>query len=120
VTGSTSGASTGAATSSPFGRRQHRERRRHHAAAPEHGTAEHADQHHAPCLSRPVLDDMQRPRGQRDDATLAAVVGARDEDHILERNDDDQCPEEKRQAAQDAGFADRHRMAAGENLAERV
>jgi len=54
------------------------------------------------------------------DAALAAVVGAQDEDDVLDRNDDDQRPEEQRQAAVDIGLAGRDRVVAGEDFLDRV
>jgi hypothetical protein len=51
-----------------------------------------------------------RQRRQRQDAAFAVVVGAHDEDHVLQRHDDDEGPEDERERAEDGRLA-RHRAA---------
>ena len=69
---------------------------------------------------RLVLNGMQSQRDQGHDAALAAIVGTHDEGHVLDRDDDDQRPEEERQAAVDIGGGDRDRVIAGEDLLDRI
>ena len=60
-------------------------------------------------------------RQQREDAALAVVVGPHDEDQVLDRDDDDQRPEDQRQHAEDVGRASTAmRVRAVEALAQRV
>src|SRR5207302_7293178 len=55
-----------------------------------------------------------------EDATLAAVVGAQHVDLVLERDDDDERPEDERQHAEDVGGADRHAARGVEALVDGV
>jgi hypothetical protein len=99
---------------------EHRNRWRHHAIAIEHRRPEDTDDHHQPRLFRLVLNVAQRQCDQRHDAAFAAVVGTHDETDVLDRNDDDQRPEEQRQAAVDVGFGDGNRMVAGEDFLDGI
>ena len=51
--------------------------------------------------------DALRQRHQRQDAALAAVVGAHDQGDVFDRDDQDQRPEDQRQDAEDLDGADR-------------
>src|SRR5581483_9598568 len=59
-------------------------------------------------------------RHQREDASLSAVVGAHDEDEILERDDDRQRPEDQREDADDVLASRRYAMVWIEALTQRV
>ena len=61
-----------------------------------------------------------RERHQGEDAALPAIVGAHDEGHVLDRDDDDQRPEEQRQAAVDIGSVDRNLVIPGEDFLHRI
>ena len=63
------------------------------------------------------MPDIEK-RQQRDDAALAAVVGAHDQDGVFERDDHDQRPEDHRHDAHD-GFG-RECSAAVCGLLERI
>ncbi len=101
-----------------FDRRQYRDRRRDHRVSQEHGGAddpEQKDQRRAP----PECARRERGQGQR--AALPVVVGAQQNQHVLERDHDDQRPQDKRQHAENdvardrAGLDRRH-----DRLAKRV
>ena len=64
-----------------------------------------------------------RPGGegaQRQHPALAPVVGAQDEDDVLERDDQDQRPEHEREHAQHGGLAQVQPAGVAERLAQRV
>ena len=78
---------------------QHRDRGRDRAIAIEQSRADQTDEHHpgvAPAGPRARWADE---REQREDAALAVIVGAHDEDGILDGDDDDQRPEDQRDDA---------------------
>src|SRR6185437_7843551 len=54
------------------------------------------------------------------DAALALVVGAHDEDHVLQRDHQDQRPEDQRQHAQHAGRRNTQTVFRAEDFAHRV
>ena len=85
----------------------------------EHRRAEQADHHQRAAQRRPVL---HRHRGQgqhRDQAAFAVVVGAQDQQHVLQRDDDRHRPEDQRQHAEDVVVRGRH-VAAVEHFLQRV
>ena len=73
---------------------QHRNSRRDDPISVEQSGANQPDDHQrgAPTAARRVANIEKRQ--QCDDAALAAVVGAHDQDGIFERNDQDQRPED--------------------------
>lgn len=81
---------------------QHRDRRRDDAVAVEQRRADQPDdqQRGAPAPGRRMPDIDKRQ--QRDDAALAAVFGAHDENGVFERDDYDQRPEDHRYDAYDS------------------
>ena len=82
-------------------RAEHRDRRRDHAVAVEQRGAEDAEQRCSTRRSRAVVHRcVRRQRDQRQDAAFAVVVGAHDEQDVLERDDDRQRPEDQRQHAE--------------------
>ena len=78
---------------------EHRDRRRDHAVAVEQRGADQADdeQRGAPAPARRVPGVKQRE--QRDDAALAVIVGAQDQNGVFERDDQDDRPEDHRHDA---------------------
>ena len=91
----------GGADLEPLDRRQHRNRRRQHRVAVEQRRAEQRRCRaapHAAAAARAI--DRGGEREQRHDAALAAVAGAQHQRHVLERDDDHQRPEDRRDAAE--------------------
>ncbi len=86
---------------------QDRDCRRDDAVAIEQRGADQPDdqQRGAPAPGRRTPDIEKRQ--QRDDAALAAVVGAHDQDGVFERDDHDQRPEDHRYDADDGFGRDR-------------
>ena len=80
---------------------EHRDGRRDDAVAVEQRRPEDADHDQPRALAFAHDLDGRRQRRQREDAALAAVVGAQDEDAILDRDDEDQRPEDERHHAED-------------------
>ena len=80
-----------------FDRRQHRDRRRDHGVAEEHRGADHAEHQHE---RRAPAERARRERRERERAALAVVVGAQQDQHVFERDDDDQRPQDHRQHAE--------------------
>ena len=80
----------------PFERAQHRDRRRDGAVAIEQRRTENADRDDAGTLA--MLDPEQRH--QRENATLAVVVGAHDDRDVFDRRGDDERPHDERQHAE--------------------
>jgi hypothetical protein len=86
-----------------FDGRQHRDRRCDDAVAVEDGGAEQADRHQRASQPRLVGHRMRGQRQHRDQPAFAVVVGAQDQQHVLQRDDDRDGPEDQRQHAQDVG-----------------
>ncbi len=97
----------------PFDRGEDRDRRGDDAVAVEEGDAEHAerDQHrlHPAVAQRRPLD--LGDQGQ--DPALAVVVGAHDEEHELDRDDQRDRPEDQRDHPEDVPFGRLHRLVVG-------
>ena len=97
----------------PFDRGEDRDRRGDDAVAVEQRDAEQADR------DQRRLDPgaaQRRPHDQGDqgeDAALAVVVGAHDEDDELDRDDQRDRPEDERDDAVDVGFGRLHRVVVG-------
>ena len=83
-------------------RRQHRDRRRDHAVAVEQRGAEEAERDQRR-LRAAAAERRSRGSGaiEGHDAALAVVVGAHDEGHVLDRDDDRHRPEDQRDDAVD-------------------
>ena len=99
---------------------QNGDRRGHHAITVEHRRPEHTDDGDDLHAAGIVLGVMQGQRDQRHDAALAAVVGTHDDRYVLQRNDDDERPEEQRQAAKHIRLVERDRVIAGEDFLHRI
>ena len=99
---------------------EHRDGRRDHAVAVEHGCAEDADADEPPASPRLRFEHPRYERGEREDAAFAAVVGAHDQRHVLQRHHDHQRPEDDRQDAHDVRGGEVEVMHAGEALPQRV
>jgi hypothetical protein len=97
----------------PLDRGEHRDRRGDDPVAVEKGDAEHAErnQHRLEpgAAQRHPLD--QRDQGQ--DPALAVVVGAHDEEHELDRDDQGDRPEDERDHPEDVAFGRLHRLVVG-------
>ena len=78
-------------------RREHRDRRRDDRVAVEQRGADHAEQRDREDV---VPHDALEQRHQRERAALAVVVGAHDQEHVFERHDDDQRPQDQRHDAE--------------------
>ena len=102
----------------PFHRAQHRDGGRDHAVAVQERGAEESDGDERAVACAAHL--RAHERDEREDAALAAVVGAHHEQQILDRHDDDERPEDERQHAEDVGSRHRNRMSSGEAFAERI
>ena len=104
----------------PFHRGQHRDGRRDHAVAVEQGgreDAQHADQRHDP---GPPFRGAAQQGQQGQAATLTFIVGAHDDDDVLDRHDAHHRPEDQRQHAQHMQLIESQRVGAGEGLLHRV
>ena len=99
VMGTTIGASAGRVDLETFDSAEYRNRRRDHAVAIEQCGPDQADdeQRGAPAPGRRMPDVKQRE--QRDDAALAVIVGAQDQNGVFERDDQDDRPEDHRHDA---------------------
>ena len=78
----------------PFDGGQHRQRRRDHGVAVEQRCADDPAQHHR--SGTPAQGALcQRHQGER--AAFALVVGAQQDEHVFEGDDDDQRPQDQRE-----------------------
>ena len=86
----------------PLDGAQDRDRGRDDTVAVEKRSANQADQD---CGLAPSvhLQRRDRKRGQRHDAALAVICGSHDDQHILDRHDDNERPEDQRHATKDDG-----------------
>ena len=100
-------------------RRQHRDGRRDDAVAEEDGGAEDAEEEQAPAQLRAIAHRLRGERQHGDEAAFAVVVGAQDQHHVLDRDDDRQRPEDEREDAVDVALGERH-MAVREHLLQGV
>ena len=78
-------------------RGQHRDRRRDDRVAEEHRRADHAEHQHE---RRTPPDRAEGERDQRERAALAVIVGAQQDQHVFDRDDDDQRPQDHREHAE--------------------
>ena len=93
-----------------FDRRQHRQRRGDHGIAVEQRRADHAEQDDGEALAAERAMG-ERHQGKR--AAFAVVVGAQQDDHIFDGDDEDQRPDDERKDAENGLSADRRVGAAG-------
>ena len=98
VIGTMNGSKTLRGDAEAFDRAQHRDRRRDHAVAVEQRRAEQSDRDERAVRRFAALRSDERD--QRQDAALALVVGAHDEEQVLDRDRDDERPEDQRQDAE--------------------
>ena len=98
---------------------QHRHGRRDDGVAEEDGGAEQPDQHQRAAQRRLVVHGVGGQRQHGDQAAFAVVVGAQDQQHVLDRDDDSQRPEQQGEHAQDV-VGRRGDMAAVEDFFEGV
>ena len=86
-----------------FDGREDRQRRRNHGVAIKQGGADDAkERHDAPCPAD-TADRARGERHQRERAAFAVVVGAQENEHVFERDDDDQRPQDERQDTEHRG-----------------
>ena len=105
-----------------FDRAKHGDHRCDHAVAVEQRRAEEpeSDEDDAPPRPRPALL-LQEQREQRENAALAAVVGAHDEHEVLHGDDEHEQPHDQRQHAVHVGRGRRNRvLLRRETLLQRV
>ncbi|MGY4470589.1 hypothetical protein ACVWWK_006298 [Bradyrhizobium sp. LB9.1b] len=88
-------------------RRQHRDCRRDHGIADEHGSADHAERHQEPA---PPPERALTERHQRKRAALPVVVSAQQQQHVFGGDDDQQRPEDQREHAEHHDPRDRRAM----------
>ena len=79
---------------------QHRDRRRQQAVAVEQRGAGHAEHDVELAPADRDLGAARDQRHQRQHAAFAAIVGAHHDQHVLQRDDDDQRPGDQRQDAE--------------------
>ena len=105
-------------SSSPSIDGQHRDRRRDHRLAGEQRRAADAEQKGDPGLT---TERGLRQRHQRQNAALAAVVGAHHEEDVFDRDREDEREDQQRDRADDARFRQHVGLnLMGERLAQRV
>ena len=111
--GTTSGRELGRVELETLDGAEHRDGRRDDPIAIEEGGPDQTDDHQggAPTAARRMANVEKRQ--QRDDAALAAVVGAHDQDGIFERDDQDQRPEDDGHDAHSGFGRDRSRCVGG-------
>ncbi len=85
----------------PFDRRKNGDGGGQHGIAVEQRGAENAQQQDHALPTRPAPDGRRGQREKRHDAALALIVGSHDQDHVFQRDDDHQRPENRRNSAQD-------------------
>ncbi|MNC84597.1 hypothetical protein D3C83_01550 [compost metagenome] len=88
-------------------RGQHRDGGRQHGVAEEERRAQQPERDDERAAARVVLHSRRGERGQRHDPALAAVVGAHDQQHVLEGHHDHQRPEDRGQPAENVGGGER-------------
>ena len=81
-----------------FDRRQHRDRRRDQRVAVEECGADDAEQDDGEALA---ADRAIGERHQRERAAFAVIVGAEQDQHVFDGDDQDQRPDDERQDAED-------------------
>ena len=93
---------------------EHRDRRRDRAVAIEQRRADQTKHQQSPARHVPAWHCRAlQQRQQGDDAALAAVVGAQDEKRVLDRDDEDQRPQDQRHHAEDGVIRQRSAMGVG-------
>ena len=98
------------------------DRGRYHSVAIQQGSANEAD--YRDCRFRvPIcfaVQALEHERYQRENSAFAAVVGAHDEDDVLDADDADQRPQYQRQDAVDVDFCRRQSVFGLEAFPQRV
>jgi len=98
---------------------EHRDRRRDQAVAVEEGDADDGEADHQ-CLRPLALGQAEGEGGEREDAAFATVVGARDQQDVFDRDDDDEGPEHEREHAEHGVVDARQTGGGGDRFAQRV
>ena len=120
VNGTTYGRKIGVTISSPSTALSTEIAGRDHAVAVEQRGAEQADEHEHPAIAPRRRRRRRHERGEGDDPALAAVVRPHDEDEVLDRDDDDERPDEQREQPEDVLRRGRHAVRAMQRLPHRV
>ena len=103
-----------------FQRTEYRDRRRDDAIPVEQRGSENAQQQQCHAPLRGTSGGVRRECRQRHDAAFAAVVCPQDEEHVLQRHDEHQCPEDHRRSADDVRLVERDADLRTEDLVQRV
>ncbi len=77
--------------------------RRDHGIAKKHRGPDHAEAKDSDCTA---AECSRRERGKRERSTLPVVVGAQEDQHVFERDDDNQRPQDERENAQNEAARD--------------
>ena len=102
-------------------RAQDRDGRRDHAIAVEERGAEKSQRHDDVARLAPPSGARRMGQGHEgEDPPFSPVVGAEDEDEVLDRDDEDEGPEDQREHAQDVGRRDGDGVGAVKTLPHRV
>ena len=100
---------------------KHRDGGGDQAIAVEQGQAAQREDEDQPLQAVALVADGPGGEGaQRQHAALAAVVGAQDEQHVLDADDQDQRPEHQRQDTEHGGLAQMQPAGVAKGLAQRV
>ena len=102
----------------PLERTQHRDRGRQHAVGVEQRRSEQSERDQQ--QARPAADLAVHQRHEREDPAFALVVGAQHVEMVLERDHDDERPEDERQRSQHVGAARLDAVRTEEALADGV
>ena len=86
-----------------FDGREHRDGRRDHRVADEHRRADHAENHER---DRAAPERSLPQRHQRQRSALAVIVGAQQQQHVLNCHHDNERPQDQRQHTEDDRAAD--------------
>ena len=78
--------------------------RRDHGIAKKHRSSDHAEAQDRDC---PVAQRSRRERGQRQRSALPVVIGAQEDQHVFERDDDNQRPQNERENAENDAARER-------------
>ncbi len=86
-------------------RAQHRDRRGDDAVAVEQRGADQTRRHDPSIPLAPLTGRAQDQCGERQEPALAMIVGAHDDKHVFDRDDQRQGPDDQRKSTEDCGLA---------------
>ncbi len=99
-----------------FDRAQHGNRRSDHPIGIEERSAEQPEQKQV----FPPVHHFTDQRREGENAALAPVIGAQDEDEVFDRNDEEERPKDEREHPKDVGRAGMHGVLPVKALAQGV